>query len=250
MKINKLQQQFSETLLYKNDLIASEIQEKEHFSSNDLLQLYRNSFVMGVTEALAVTYQHTLSLVGEDFFNTVARQFILTQPPRENNIINYGNGFSGFLQNLPQLKSLPYIAEMARFEWCLEQTSNAQLQSEPLDIEKLAALPATLFATIIFNIPSQVSLFVSEQDIYRLYQMIVNDKVEETDLNSPCYLALKKQADFNVELIELSVNQYALLQQISNHRTLSEITPADLHQFLPVLLEKELLNGFTVKETS
>lgn len=248
MKLNKLQQQFSDSLLYKSDLITSEIQEKEQFTSHDLLQIYRNSFVMGVSEALAATYRHTLSLVGETFFNTVTRQFILTQPPHENNIINYGDGFACFLDNLPQLKSMPYIAEMARFEWLLERTSDAQLQSQRLDIEKLSTLPEALFTTIIFNIPAQVSLFSSEQDILCLYHMLVDDKVQETDLNKACYLALKKQADFSVELIALTENQYTLLQQIARHRPLGKIMPADLHQFLPVLLEKDLLNGFTVKE--
>jgi len=90
---------------------------------------------------------------------------------------------------------MPYIAEMARFEWLLEQTSNAQLQSQRLDIEKLSALPAALLAKIIFNIPSQVTLFTSEQEIFCLYRMLVDDKIQETDLNKACYLALKKQSD-------------------------------------------------------
>jgi len=248
MKLNKLQQLFSDTLLYKSALIASEIQEKQHLTSDDLLQIYRNSFVMGVSEALAATYRHTLSLVGETFFNTVARQFILTQPPHENNIINYGDGFGHFLENLPQLKSMPYIAEMARFEWLLERTSAAQLQSQRLDIEKLSALPEALFAAISFNIPAQVSLFSSEQDILCLYHMLVDDKVQETDLNKACYLALKKQADFSVELIVLTENQYALLQQIADQQPLGKIITSDLQQLLPGLLEKDLLNGFTVKE--
>lgn len=248
MKLNTLQQQFSDALLYKNELIISEIREKVQFSSHDLLQVYRNSFVMGVTEALAITYRHTLSLVGDAFFNTAARKFILTHPPHENNIINYGDGFAHFLENLPQLKSLPYIAEMARFEWLLEQTSNAQLQSQRLDIEKLSALPEALFAAIIFNIPSQVTLFTSEQEILCLYRMLADNQVQETDLNKRCYLALKKQADFSVELIALTENQYLLLQQIANHHPLEKIIAADLQQFLPELLEKDLLNGFTVKE--
>ncbi len=248
MKLNKLQQQFSEALLYKNDLIESEIQEKDAFSSNELLQVYRNSFVMGVTEALAVTYQHTLSLVGEEFFNVVARQFILQQPPQENNIISYGNGFSDFLQNLKQLKSLPYIAEMARFEWLLEQTSNAQLQTQRLDIKKLATVQAEQFAIMTFQVPSQINLFASEQNIQYLYQMIIDNKVQETDLNTPCYMALKKQADFSIELITLSREEFLLVQQISNHQCLGQVEPYDLHQFLPALMEKDLLNGFTIKE--
>ncbi|MCG6201361.1 DNA-binding domain-containing protein [Psychromonas antarctica] len=248
MKLDMLQQQFTDALLYRNSLITSEIKDKELLSSKALLQIYRNSFVMGVTEALSITYQHSLSLVGETFFNAVARQFILQQPPQENNIISYGNGFSHFLQNLEQLQSLPYIAEMARFEWLLEQTSNAPFQSELLDTAKLASIPPEQLDIITFQIPSQISLFTSEQNILSLYQMIITNKVQETDLNTPCYMALKKQSDFSVELISLTKETFLLVQQISQHRPLGKIEPADLHLLLPSLLEKGLLNGFTIKE--
>ena len=249
MNLNKLQLKFSEALLYKNALIATEIQEKDAFTSHDLLQVYRNSFVMGVTEALSVTYRHTLSLVGEEFFNAVARQFILQQPPQENNIITYGNGFSEYLPTLSQLETIPYIAEMARFEWLLEQTSNLQIQTKKLDIKRLATISAEQFTNITLQVPSQVNLFTSEQDIQHLYQMIMSNTVQETDLNQTCYIALKKQADFTVELIKLNKDEFSLLQQISKQQCLGQITPSDLHQFLPSLMEKELINDFTIKES-
>jgi len=248
MNLNKLQQQFSEALLYQNSLITAEIQEKVAFTSSDLLQVYRNSFVMGVTEALSITYQHILSLVGEDFFNAVARQFILQQPPQENNIITYGNGFSEYLQTLEQLVNIPYIAEMARFEWLLEQATNLQIQTKKLDVKSLATIAAEQLPDIIFQVPTQVNLFASEQNIRYLYQMLVDNNVQETDLNQACYIALKKQPDFTVELINLTQEEFLLLQQISQQQCLAQITPAALHQFLPALMEKELINGFTIKE--
>lgn len=249
MNLNNLQLKFSQALLYKNALIISEIQEKEAFSSDDLLQVYRNSFVMGVTEALSITYQHTLSLVGEEFFNAVARQFILQQPPQENNIISYGNGFSEYLHTLSQLKTMPCIAEMARFEWLLEKTSNLQMQTKTFDIERLATIPAEQFKNITLQIPSQVNLFSSEQDIQHLYQMIISNTVQETDLNKACYIALKKQPDFSVELIKLNEDEFSLLEKICKQQCLGEIAAHDSQQFLPSLMEKKLINGFTVKES-
>jgi len=248
MNLNKLQQQFCEALRYQNSLITTEIQEKEAFTSSELLQIYRNSFVMGVTDALSITYQHTLSLVGDAFFNAVARQFIVQQPPQENNIITYGNGFSEYLHSLEQLENIPYIAEMARFEWLLEQTSNLPLHTKKLDVISLAAIAAEQLPDIIFHVPAQVVLFSSEQNICYLYQMLVDNKVQETDLNQACYIALKKQPDFTVELIKLSHEEFLLLQQISKQQCLAQVAPSNLHQFLPALMEKQLINGFTVKE--
>lgn len=246
MKIKQLQRQFSDTLLYKNDQIAQQIKPKKAFTSNDLLQIYRNNFVMGVTEALSATYQHTLSLVGETFFNAVARQFILSHPPQENNMMTYGKGFSEYLHDLEQLKELPYVAEMARFEWLLEQTTNKKLQTFSLDIEQLKLIPTDQLENIVFQIATQVSLFSSKQNIQHLYDMIIRQQIQETDLNQICYLALKKQENFSVELISLSEAEFLLLQQILQQKTMEKIAPQSLLEALPQLLEKDLLCGFTL----
>jgi len=246
MNIKQLQQQFSDTLLYKNDQIALQIKPKEAFASDELLQIYRNNFVMGVTEALSTTYQHTLALVGETFFNAVARQFILRHPPQENNMMTYGNGFSEYLDDLEQLKELPYVAEMARFEWLLEQTTNKKLQTDSLDLEQLKSIPTEQLENISFQIATQVSIFSSKRNIQHLYNMIIRQQIQETDLNQICYLALKKQQNFSVELILLSEAEFLLLQQIMQHKKMGTIAPQSLLEGLPQLLEKNLLHGFTL----
>ena len=201
---------------------------------------------MGITEALSATYQHTLTLVGEAFFNAVARQFILNQPPQENNLMIYGHGFSEYLQRLEQLKNLPYVAEMARFEWLLEQTTNKKLQISALDLQQLDSIAAEQLENVIFQTATQVCLFSSNQNIQQLYQMMIRNEVQETDLNQPCYLALKKQATFSVELISLSEAEFLLMRQIMQKKQLGKIIPQSLLQSLSSLLEKDLLCGFTL----
>lgn len=246
MNLKALQTQFSESLFYQNEQITEQIKETQSVTPAQRLQIYRNSFIMGISEALSITYQHTLALVGEDFFNAASRDFILMSPPLENNIMTYGLGFNKYLQSLPQLASMPYIHEMARFEWLLEQTSNMQVEEKTLDLVQLSQVPEAEMHFLQFTIPTQVSLFDSEQNINHLYQMIIDDAVTETDLNTPCYLALKKAPDFRIEIIPLSENEFHLLQQIQAGKTLGQITPADLQQQLPILLEKTLVNGFSI----
>lgn len=245
MKLKQLQKQFAESLLYQHEKITEQIKEREQITAQQRLQVYRNSFIMGVTEALAITYQHTVALVGEEFFNTVSRQFILDQPPIKNNIVVYGMEFSDYLKTLPQLKEMPYISEMARFEWLLEQTSNAEIENKSLEIARLAEVENQQLDKLQFSIPKQVVLFQSELDIKQLYKMIMDNAVVESDLNMPCYLALKKQHDFRIELMMLTKDQFSLLAQIQAGKCLGKIMPTALHQILPQLLEKRLINGFS-----
>lgn len=247
MKLKQLQHTFAESLRYQHQDIVESILETNSISAEQRLQVYRNSFVMSVTEALAITYQHTYALVGDAFFNSVSRAFILAQPPSQNNIIEYGAGFSEFLAQLPQLVEMPYLFEMARFEWLLEQTSNLPIDTQQLDVSALAQLAEDKFEQLHFQTPSQLTLFHSEQDISHLYKMLIDDTLTETDLNKACNLALIKQPDFRVELLSLTNEQFQLLQQLRNGNTLAEITPTNLHQYLPQLLTQNLLNGFTIK---
>jgi len=251
MKLNRLQKQFSESLFYQHDEIINTIKETQSVSPLARLQVYRNSFIMGVTEALAITYQHTYALVGDEFFNSVARAFILAMPPLENNIMTYGEGFNEYLESLPQLTEMPYISEMARFEWLLEQTSNSQIENKIFDTSQLALVSESDLGQITFQIPAQISLFKSEQNISHLYHMLMTNEVLESDLNVPCYLVLKKQPDFRIEIINLQQSEFLLLKKISVGNTLGELTALGLEQQLPSLLENKLLNGFTIhKEKS
>jgi hypothetical protein len=248
MKLAQLQSQFVNALFYRHDEIIDQIKETQSVAPLQRLQLYRNSFIMGITEALAITYKHTFALVGEEFFNAVSRDFILKHPPVENNIVTYGFGFNKFLNTLKQLETMPYISEMARFEWLLEQTTNTKISSQILDVSQLSLVAENAFDTLQFIVPNEVCLFNSEQNIYQLSQMITNDAVVETDLNKACYLALKKHSDFRIELINLEESQFMLLQQLIEGKCLGQIMPQELHLQLPTLLEKSLLNGFTINE--
>jgi len=246
MKLKQLQSTFAASLFYLHDDITKTIKETEQITPEQRLQVYRNSFIMGVSEALAITYQHTLALVGEEFFNSVSRAFILATPPSENNIITYGEGFNEYLAGLAQLNEMPYISEMARFEWLLEQTSNKKVDDKQLDLSQLALLPEDELDRLTFQTPTQISLFHSTQNISHLYNMLITDDITESDLNTACYLVLKKHPDFRVELIPLQETQFQLLTQIIDGRALGEIIPEDLHQQLPSLLTLHLLNGFTL----
>lgn len=87
-----------------------------NFTGTDLIQIYRNQYFMSLSETLGKSYACVKRLVGEDFFNTLAIQFIKTQPSKTGNIIDYGDGFSNFISHHAHCQTLPYLADVARFE--------------------------------------------------------------------------------------------------------------------------------------
>ena len=249
LKLKDLQLHFSQSLLYQDSEITSQLKDKEGFSSDQLLQIHRNNFVVGVTDSLKITYSYTLQLVGDEFFESVARQFILQTPPVENNICVYGEGFSNYLTSLQQLNEMPYIAEMAKFEWLYERTQNLPLQQTRFDVISLQEVEEEDFEKLQFSIVSDCITFTSQQNIYLLFNMIKNNNVEDVNISQPCFLLLKKNPNFTIEVIELSEPQWQLIQQLQKQTTLGSLEPSRLQEQLSDLLTLNLISGFTVNNT-
>lgn len=243
-----LQGDFSQSLLYKASEITSQIKDKNGFTAEQLIQIHRNNFVISVSDSLKSTFKYTLQLVGEAFFESVARQFILQKPPAVNNICVYGEQFPHYLSLLQQLTAMPYIAEMARFEWVHEQCQNLPLQENSIDLVSLQQVAPEDFAALQFSLSTSMSIFESEQNILLLRNMIMNEDVKAVDLNQPCYLLLQKQPNFSIDISELSQSQSQLIQQLQQEKTLEALHPASLQDQLSHLLTLNLISGFTVKK--
>src|SRR5258708_14100720 len=106
----------------------------------DRIDIYRNTFVTGVTKALRLTYPAVHRLVGAEFFEGAAGHFIAQHPPRAAYLDEYGEEFPDFLARFRPAASLAYLADVARLEWAVSRAIHAA-DIEPLDLTRLAALP-------------------------------------------------------------------------------------------------------------
>ena len=109
------------------------------FEGDERLAIYRNNFLIGLGEALKANFPVTLQLVGRDFFEQAARRFVLAHPPKRPCLFEYGATFPDYLRDLPQLRSLPYVAEMAHFEFARIAAYNAPGE-QPITAGTLATL--------------------------------------------------------------------------------------------------------------
>ncbi len=104
----------------------------------DRLDIYRNTFLFGLTKALRLSFPVTERLVGEDFFEGAAQFFIAEHPPREAWLDQFGGGFPDFLRSFPQAKSIAYLGDVAELEWAV----NSALHAADVALLDVAALGA------------------------------------------------------------------------------------------------------------
>jgi hypothetical protein len=148
--LRELQQAFGAFMLSENDdAVCSHIVE-DGFSAADRAGIYRNTCRSVLVETLRMTYPAVERLVGRDFFDMAAGQFIGAHPPRSGYLNEYGGAFADFLAALGPASALPYLADVARFEWALGVAANA-VDAPVLDPGSLAALDPECHATLRFE---------------------------------------------------------------------------------------------------
>src|SRR5262249_4376064 len=91
----------------------------------DRLNIYRNTFVTGVTKALRLSYPAVDKLVGADFFEGAAGLFIARHPPRSAYLDEYGADFPEFLRDFQPAASLVDLADVARLGWAVNRAIHA-----------------------------------------------------------------------------------------------------------------------------
>jgi len=128
MTLAQLQAAYREYLLSGDGTALAPMIVADAFDVAERLAIYRNNFLISLCEALKVNFPVTRQLVGSGFFEQAARRFVLAQPPERPCLFEYGGAFPAYLQQLPQLAALPYVAEVARFEFARIAAYNAPVE--------------------------------------------------------------------------------------------------------------------------
>lgn len=90
------------------------------------LQVYRNNFVHGLTDALRAVYPVLERLVGEDYFGHLARLYIGAHPPQAATLQAFGQSLPGFVAALDSAAALPYLGDVAALEWAWHRAWHAR----------------------------------------------------------------------------------------------------------------------------
>lgn len=191
----ELQHQFRDALHYQpHDLPLGEgVAEPEA-----LLQVYRNNFVMTLTECLEAVYPVVNALVGEECFQAVSRHHVLSHPMTDACAESYGGGFNDTIMSLPNIvETVPYLADMAALEWHIQCVSRAPMPA-PFPMERLAKVEDEAFAAIQLQSPASVAVLPSDYAVGVLWQAISdNDEtaLSQIDINQPQTVLVQKQAE-------------------------------------------------------
>ncbi|WP_295434264.1 DUF2063 domain-containing protein [uncultured Thiodictyon sp.] len=183
--------------------------------------LYRGNLTANWERALANAYPVIRTLVGEEFFRALAREYGRAVPLAEGDLNRFGHLLAGFLENFPPVSDYPYLPDMARLEWGLHQAHYA-LDTPILTPQTLAALGIEGLDGLRLALHGACTLVESPWDV-----LGIREAHAPTGAPWPADLARTSRAlvcrpRWRAELVPLTAGELAVLRAIDQGETLGE----------------------------
>jgi hypothetical protein len=213
--------------IFEQDAVPEEICDGE-FSAAERVQIYRRNTVVTLTEALAACYPTVQCLVGQEFFDQAAEQYIRLYPPTSGNLHDFGSALPTFLAHFTPAQALAYLPDVAQLEWARQLSYHAD-DAPALEIETLKAVsPAELEALRFEQHPATrlVSSAYPIFDIWQLHQS--NDPQATVDLGVGGQHVRVFRHRLKVDFELLGRAEYLWLQSLADGRPFGEATDVAL----------------------
>ena len=216
------------------------------------LGIHRNNIFASLTESLRKTFPAVCRVVDERFFGYAAAEFIKNRPPRRAYLAAYGDEFPSFLRRFPPCAELPYLADLARFEWLLHRAAHAD-SPPPLAASALGSLRSRDLLTLSVDFSPSFGFLRSRWPIDRIWRANTSNGDGETiDLGSGGVSLEVRRLDDTVGFRALASAEFAFrlsLQSGCSLETASALARAadarfDLAAALVDLFREQALIGF------
>lgn len=109
--------------------------------------VYRNNVHVSLVGALRSKFRVTARLVGEEFFNAMARVYVGANKPTSPLLAEYGGDFPAFIAGFEPARSLAYLSDVARLENAWTESYHAA-DAAALSAAALAAVPQDRLLTL------------------------------------------------------------------------------------------------------
>ena len=106
---------------------------------DERVALYRGNIVAAWQKALANAFPVVKALVGEAFFDALARVHGRACPSASGDLNRFGEALPDFLSTFEPVQSLPYLPDVARLEW-LAHRAHYAADAAPLSRTRIASL--------------------------------------------------------------------------------------------------------------
>jgi hypothetical protein len=242
----ELQRAFAGAMLREHDRAAWPDIAQDGFSAAERLRIYRNTCRSTLVETLRMTYPAVERLVGRDFFDLAAGEFVERHPARSGYLNDYGGELAAFLAGLESARGFAYLADVARFEWALSVAANAE-DVTVLHPEALLVIPEEKHAALRFEPHPSVSCLELACPADQIADAVLagdEAAMREIDLAGGPVRVVVHRGPGGLETERLDANAYGFVCRLFAGETLGRLLGEDTPRLLAQQLAKGRLSGY------
>ncbi len=178
------------------------------------LAVYRGNVVSNAHKALANAYPIAVKIVGDEFFEGLAREYLRRHPSTSGDLNAFGERFADFIAGFPHTQDLPYLPDVARMEWLVHRAHYAR-DVELFDVRWLASIRDGAWDRLRPVLAPACALFESPWPLARIWEVHQDDYAGEfsVDFDSGPASILVHRPDFHVRVTPLSPGAFRFLQR-------------------------------------
>lgn len=179
-------------------------------SSDAALEVYRTGHIVRLTEALGETFEAVWWVAGDENYFRLAKEFLMTRSSTSYNLSDFGQSFPDFLAERQPFSDLPFIADLARFEWVFKEVfhlpPHTSLTPDEFNNYSLSGNLRLAFG------PS-VRLFQSPYSVYEIWKLrgTIQELLPQAIWNQPQYL-LSYKHNQQVYIKHFNLPEYQILE--------------------------------------
>lgn len=167
-------------------------------ASSARLTIYRDTRIATLVNALRLSFPAVQRLVGAEFFEAGAHEFICAHPPASACLNDYGAGFAGFLRTFTPASGLAYLGDVAQLEWAVNRALHAD-DVAGLDLARLAGLEQPTLSRLSFRAHPALCLLRMQFPADAIWRAVLQQDqaaMAAIDLGEgPVHLMVERDAD-------------------------------------------------------
>ncbi len=238
-----LQSDFAKAIRHLEAPLPDQLMTRGDANVGRRFDIYRNNHIVGLTEALGLTFPVLQKLVGDEFFQVAAREYVLRYPPRTPVLLLYGSRFGDFLDQLPGTARFPYLGDVARLEWCRIAAFHAA-DAPPARIDILSCIPEAELTEIQLVLHPSVQMLNSRWPVWSIWRDGVSDPPQrEIEMDQPEQLLITRP-DAEVMMARLEGDCFDFCQHLTRGCTLGVAAERTVRHYPETQLSTLLITLF------
>lgn len=132
--------------------------------------VHRNNVVAGLVQTLAGRFPAGVKIVGAEFFNAMARAFVIAHPPRSPLLAQYGDELPDFIDAFAPAAEVSYLGDVTRLEAARTRAYHAA-DAVPVGGDAFAAVAADALGDMRLELHPSVEIIRSPHPIVTIWAM-------------------------------------------------------------------------------